>query len=425
MAEPGEQVCPRCGSPAAGHPFCTECGCELRSEKKLPTRAEWVDGLKGGSRADLTASAQAPIEAPSREAVEEAAVAKREEVPAGWYGDTRVPGQERYWDGQRWTEQARDVPAASQMMSPPPPGAPGKPRNPGLLLLWIFITVNVYWVYWLYQTYKEVRRRAPQATRITPAQAAGFVFIPFFNIYWAFRIAVDLPRAIARMEGQDGVEVPDLKPWLVTGLLATGFAINFLSAFEAVFYIVGELLVLTSFFVVQRALNSHWERLGAPEPASQEFTGTAIAAGAGLLLFGSLFFEWFEFGSSAWQAFSHLRWLLAALALGITALAVVGLLVKDRAPFVLAAVMAAIAAGVASPFSKLTSELPTAGLGQYLPMIASALAALGTLVVLSSQEGSGISWLFERPISEPHASMRLAERAGETSVAPTDDGQRD
>lgn len=38
----------------------------------------------------------------------------------GWYPDTTAPGNERYWDGARWTEQSR--PIAPQ---PPPPPAWG------------------------------------------------------------------------------------------------------------------------------------------------------------------------------------------------------------------------------------------------------------------------------------------------------------
>jgi hypothetical protein len=41
-------------------------------------------------------------------------------APAGWYDDPQSPGQQRYWDGQQWTEQRQ--PAAS--VPPPPPTAP-------------------------------------------------------------------------------------------------------------------------------------------------------------------------------------------------------------------------------------------------------------------------------------------------------------
>lgn len=45
--------------------------------------------------------------------------------PAGWYADPERAGQERYWDGQAWTDERR--PTASV---PPPPPASG-PGNGG------------------------------------------------------------------------------------------------------------------------------------------------------------------------------------------------------------------------------------------------------------------------------------------------------
>jgi hypothetical protein len=43
------------------------------------------------------------------------------QAPAGWYPDTQQPENERYWDGQVWTEQRRPV---EQALPPPPPPPP-------------------------------------------------------------------------------------------------------------------------------------------------------------------------------------------------------------------------------------------------------------------------------------------------------------
>ena len=52
--------------------------------------------------------------------------------PAGWYPDTGVPGQQRYWDGARWTEHTAPVAAPAQPPVAPPPVAqpPAAPQPP-------------------------------------------------------------------------------------------------------------------------------------------------------------------------------------------------------------------------------------------------------------------------------------------------------
>src|SRR3954467_6958493 len=60
-------------------------------------------------------------------------------VPAGWYQDIDVQGQQRYWDGKAWTEHVAPIlpppppsagpanaapPLAAPAPAPPPPAAP-------------------------------------------------------------------------------------------------------------------------------------------------------------------------------------------------------------------------------------------------------------------------------------------------------------
>lgn len=51
-------------------------------------------------------------------------------TPAGWYPDPESPNEQRYWDGERWTEHRapRSGPPAAAPVAPPPPApvpAPG------------------------------------------------------------------------------------------------------------------------------------------------------------------------------------------------------------------------------------------------------------------------------------------------------------
>jgi hypothetical protein len=55
-----------------------------------------------------------------------------EGTPAGWYDDPEQPGQQRYWDGNAWTEQrapgaATPAPPAAPTAPTPPPAAPMAP----------------------------------------------------------------------------------------------------------------------------------------------------------------------------------------------------------------------------------------------------------------------------------------------------------
>jgi len=61
-------------------------------------------------------------------------------TPAGWYADPESPGQQRFWDGQAWTDQHAPQP---QPTIAPPPAGPGftqpsaeKPKPKHRLLKW-------------------------------------------------------------------------------------------------------------------------------------------------------------------------------------------------------------------------------------------------------------------------------------------------
>jgi hypothetical protein len=52
--------------------------------------------------------------------------------PAGWHPDPQYRGQQRYWDGQRWTDDRAPIPPP-RLPDPPPPKMPepAEPHAPG------------------------------------------------------------------------------------------------------------------------------------------------------------------------------------------------------------------------------------------------------------------------------------------------------
>jgi uncharacterized RDD family membrane protein YckC len=52
-------------------------------------------------------------------------------TPAGWYPDPSVPGQQRYWDGNAWTEHTTPDPSAAPTAPPMPPAGGYAPPTGG------------------------------------------------------------------------------------------------------------------------------------------------------------------------------------------------------------------------------------------------------------------------------------------------------
>ncbi|HWK20799.1 MAG TPA: DUF2510 domain-containing protein, partial [Microbacteriaceae bacterium] len=53
-------------------------------------------------------------------------------APAGWYDDGQHPGQQRYWDGEQWTEHFHPP-----QLPPAPGGAPGPVRRSRRYWAWL------------------------------------------------------------------------------------------------------------------------------------------------------------------------------------------------------------------------------------------------------------------------------------------------
>src|SRR4051812_12828079 len=67
-------------------------------------------------------------------------------TPAGWYPDPSTAGQQRYWDGQAWTEHrapATRQAAPVQQYQPQYAGYTPAPNKSGRALMWVAIAVGV------------------------------------------------------------------------------------------------------------------------------------------------------------------------------------------------------------------------------------------------------------------------------------------
>ncbi|HZQ93126.1 MAG TPA: DUF4234 domain-containing protein [Terriglobales bacterium] len=160
----------------------------------------------------------------------------------------------------------------------------GKPRNLPAMAGLLLITANIYWVYWLYQIYKEMRAHSPGVTTVQPGQAAGFLLIPFFNIYWFFRVLIDFTGTIHGMQRKEGLGDPLLNTGLARGLLIGGIAGNCVVGFiHPALALITEAMVLAGFLTCQSSLNAHWQRhvVGA-RPGSVTYAPAAEDAGEGL-----------------------------------------------------------------------------------------------------------------------------------------------
>lgn len=80
------------------------------------------------------------------------------------------------------------------------PALKGKRRNIAISLLLFVVTLGIYFPFWLYRTVKDLRNNFEKEIPYTPGKAVGFLFIPFFNIYWSIYILFSLPLRMKHIE---------------------------------------------------------------------------------------------------------------------------------------------------------------------------------------------------------------------------------
>ena len=161
--------------------------------------------------------------------------------------------------GMHFGEYGLDAAAERAVASPTGGSNLGKTRCPVAMLLLLIVTLNLYTLGWIYKVYGEVLRRSPEATKVTPGKALGFLFIPLFNLFWAFWLYYDLPRAIERMERADPPSGIAPQSWLISGSLMGCIVVGIIGAYLWPWALYLNMVLLwTGVLLAQSSLNSHW-----------------------------------------------------------------------------------------------------------------------------------------------------------------------
>ena len=151
---------------------------------------------------------------------------------------------------------------------PPALGPAGSERSVGALLLLLPVTINIYWMFWLHRVVREIRQFAPDALKFTPGQAVGYMFIPFFNLYWFFRVLIDVTKVISRLNehfrARDARLDSGFSGGAVTFLLFLAMVLNGLGSLHYGFFLTGEALFLTCLAHTQRQVNQIWRAAALP-----------------------------------------------------------------------------------------------------------------------------------------------------------------
>ena len=174
---------------------------------------------------------------------------------AGWHPDPSGRHQQRYWDGQAWTDAVAD--GGQQSTDPftaaPPGAAPqygvagrpargpiGRPTNAGTAVLLSIVTLGIYTFIWTYRQFEDFKKYSGQGL----GGGVGFVLAFFVNPVVWFMIPIELKNNLMQPEGEQPPFEPTIGLW---------FLLPIVGAF--IWY-----------FKVQAAINDFWIRRGAPAP---------------------------------------------------------------------------------------------------------------------------------------------------------------
>lgn len=131
--------------------------------------------------------------------------------------------------------------------------ANGEEASEPLLLLFlpVFIGSMVPFVILHHQLWKTI---PPRLRVTTPAKAVGFIFIPVFNIYWAFITWPKLAEGIAQALGNPEEDLQQLAIWYAVVFSVSCLSIFIPDGFEY-FSIVMTIAELVTFILLYRELS--------------------------------------------------------------------------------------------------------------------------------------------------------------------------
>jgi Protein of unknown function (DUF2510) len=220
--------------------------------------------------------------------------------PAGWYADPNDPQLQRYWDGSDWTQNTAPGPAAGTAAGAAAVAQPqiidpyNKMFNVAALneqqrqaymqntltefptwavLVLSILTLGIFGT--IYHGLKHSKLPLIKSDDFMAGKGIGFLFIPFFNLYWQFPFWLRLCDRINfqyRLRGAPDPVSKDLALWtIITGL--AGYVIVFT-------FIAWPVLACISAAQIQSAANKLARNEVQPLSAQPQVSATQTGATA-------------------------------------------------------------------------------------------------------------------------------------------------
>ncbi len=78
----------------------------------------------------------------------------------------------------------------------------------------------IYYCMLIYRIHKIIAYHTGNAYAITPGKAVGFMFIPFYDLYWLFKWPLEASRFISSKKTETRISTGTIKTLLIVGLIA-------------------------------------------------------------------------------------------------------------------------------------------------------------------------------------------------------------